>query len=173
MIITQEPVTVQSNVRKTERKAMTLKVGPEIFQILTKNLYANPALAACAEGFQNAFDSHRRAGCADKPFVVTLPNHFDPRLVIRDFGTSMTHEFVMNDYCVAGQSSKSQDADQAGGFGIGRLSGLALSTTYNIACYDNGEKRTYAVYINGDGVPEIRHVVTISSQEPRIGRNSP
>ncbi len=166
MIITQEQVTVQSNVRATDRKAMTLKVGPEIFQILIKTQYANPPLAALSEAGQNAFDSHKRAGNGDKPFVVHLPTHFDPRLVIRDYGVSMSHEFVMNDYCVAGQSSKSQDANQSGGFGIGRLSGLALSTTYNIACYQDGEKRTYSVYVNGDGVPEIRHVVTAKSEEP-------
>ncbi len=165
MIITQEKVTVQSNVRTAGRE-MTLKVGPEIFQILTKNLYANPALAALSEAGQNAFDSHKRAGCADKPFTVQLPTYFDPRLVIRDYGTSMSHAFMDGDYCVGGQSSKSADANQSGGFGIGRLSGLALSTTYNVACYQNGEKRTYSVFVNGNGIPEVLLVATVKSEEP-------
>lgn len=165
MIITQDKVTVESNIVTTDRKVMSLKVGPEIFAILTKNLYANPALAALSEAGQNAYDSHKRAGRADEAFNVQLPSYFDPRLVIRDYGIGMTHDFILNDYCVAGQSSKSNDAAQSGGFGIGRLSGLALSTTYNISCYNGESKRTYSVFINGDGMPEVNHVATVGSLE--------
>ncbi len=168
MILTQESVTVEgTHIRKADKKVMSLKVGPELFAILTKNLYANPVLASQNEANQNAWDSHQRAGCGDRPFHVQLPSHFDPRYVIRDFGVGMSHEFMMNDYCIAGQSSKSQDAAQSGGWGLGRLSGLALSTTYNVACYDGNEKRTYAIFINGDGIPEVNRIATAPSKEER------
>lgn len=166
MIITSDPVTVTTNVPKAKRASFSVKADGKLFAILTKNLYANPVLSTLSELGQNAWDAHKRANRADQPFTVTLPNHLSPILIVRDLGLSMAHDFVMDDYCTAFESSKDTDSEQSGGFGVGRLASLALSNTYNIACYQGGTKRTYVVFLNGDGVPEINHVATVATTEP-------
>jgi len=166
MIINQNPVTVETNIKKSQRNAFGIKADGKLFAILTKNLYSNPILGTLQELGQNCFDSMKLAGKANEPFTVRLPSKLEPQLVIRDTGIGMSHEFVMERYCTAFDSTKDTDENQAGGYGIGKLIALALSDTYTLACYDNGKRRSYSVFMNGDGLPEIVHVNTQDSAEP-------
>lgn len=165
MIITQESVTVETNIKKSNRATFGVKADGKLFAILTKNLYANPVLGTLQELGQNCFDAHARANKPEVPFEVTLPTLMNPNLIVRDFGQSMTDHFMMNEYCTAFESTKDTDPNQAGGYGIGKLICLALSTTYTIACYQGGKRRGYSVFMNGDGLPEIIHTSTKDTTE--------
>lgn len=167
MIINQDSVSVTTNISKRKSSVFSVQADGKLFAILTKSLYANSVLSSCCENGQNSTDAHKRAGKADQPFIVTLPSYMTPTFTVRDYGDSMDHNFMMEKYCTAFYSTKDQDETQSGGFGIGKLVNLALSTTYTINCYQDKKKRTYVVFLNGDGMPEINHVATNPTDEPQ------
>ncbi len=135
---------------------------------ITTTLYKNPAWSVLAEISANAYDAHIAAGTQDKPFVVVLPNYLQPTFSVRDFGTSMSHEFMMDTkrgYCGLFYSSKSDDNEQNGSFGIGRLTVLALGDTYTAICYKDGKKRIYTV-VKENCVPNITFCGEFDTDEP-------
>ncbi len=136
------------------------------FKILTSKLYENPPFSVIQELSANAYDSHVVAGCADKQFVVHLPNKLEPHFSIRDFGVSMNHEFMMTKYTLVFYSTKVTSNDTNGAWGLGRLTGLACSDTYLVMTFLNGEKKTYNIFINEQGVPAIAYINSETTEEP-------
>lgn len=135
---------------------------------ITTTLYKNPAWSVLAEISANAYDAHVAAGTQDKPFIVTLPSYLQPTFSVRDFGTSMSHNFMMDTkrgYCGLFYSSKSDDNEQNGSFGIGRLTILALGDTYTAICYKEGKKRIYTV-VKENCIPNITFCGEFETDEP-------
>jgi hypothetical protein len=117
-----------------------------MFHALTTQVYKNPAYSVIAEICANAWDSHICAKNTDTPFIVQLPNVLEPFFSVRDFGTSMSHEFMLQKYTEVFFSTKENNNKENGAFGIGRLTCITLSETYSAICYLNGKKRTYSVF---------------------------
>lgn len=140
------------------------------FHALTTQIYKNPSYSVIAEICANAADSQLKAHEQDptrdpnRAFDVHLPNVFEPFFSVRDYGVSMSHEFMMSateGYCAAFYSTKSRSNLENGAFGIGRLTLLALRDTYSAICYMDGRKRTYSIF-KENGKPKI---VFISDEE--------
>jgi hypothetical protein len=109
-------------------------------------LYSNPIEAAMREVCTNAHEAGR--------FRVALPTSIDPHLVVQDEGMGMTHEFMMDGYCVVGHSTKRDDDDAVGGWGCGRLAPLAVTgedDRYTVIT----QGRVYEVFRQPDGVPVV------------------
>ncbi|MEK6883942.1 MAG: ATP-binding protein [Nanoarchaeota archaeon] len=145
--------------------AFSIKNNGKAFRILVSNLYSDKVKAAISELSANALDSHIEAENGI-PFEVSLPSNFEPIFSIRDFGIGMSHEFMMNGYSIAFHSSKDTSNLYNGEKGLGRLSALSLCDSYVCANFQNGEKRTYSVFINETGVPSIVHLGTEETTEP-------
>lgn len=134
-----------------------------IFHVLSTRVYKNPEFSVIAEICANAWDAHIAAKNTKTPFNIHLPNNLEPWFSVRDFGISMSHEFMMGTemdgdkkigYTRVGCSTKNQTNRQNGAFGIGRLSCLGINETYTAICYKNGIKRTYSVF-KEEGKPKI------------------
>jgi HSP90 family molecular chaperone len=79
-----------------------------MMEILSKRLYSNPELAVCRELVSNAIDSHVAAG-NKQPVEVFLPDWSnDFRFVVKDYGTGLSEEEVLNLYTTYGASTKMQ-----------------------------------------------------------------
>ncbi len=144
----------------------TIKADGKVFKNLISSIYSDPVRAVIRENCANALDSHRMAGREDRPFEVTLPTVFQSNLIIRDFGTGMSREFLETKYTVAFYSSKDQSNKCVGAIGIGRMSLLSICQSYIATSFQNGIKRTYTVYYSEDGVPSIAFLTEEETDEP-------
>ncbi len=161
MIINQDKQEVE-NLDEFKSRSFGFHKSAKAFQLIIKNIYSNPVKSAFCEILQNARDSVYLAGKQEDTIEVYLPSRLNPEFKVVDFGIGLSHKFMMEKYTLAFYSSKDQNEEMAGGFGCGRLSVLALTSTYNVISVHNGKRYFYSIFINGDGEPEI---VTINHED--------
>ena len=127
----------------------------KMFKILISQLYSRKAEAVIRELCANAYDSHTRAGCADRPFELSIPDSLQTEFRIRDYGVSLTHERIMEFYTKIGASDKNATNTETGRFGLGSKIPFAVTDSFTITARLNGEKRIYNAFINSDNIPQI------------------
>ncbi len=138
-----------------QRKTFGIALNKKTFDVIIRSQYKDIYLAVLRELYQNANDSHIRAGKQDIPVDIKLPNVLEPQLVISDYGVGMSREFVMTRYTTVFDSTKNDNNQEDGGYGWGRLVALAFSGNYTLISYYNGTKSTYSVFFNNDDIPDI------------------
>lgn len=158
------PKTSSKSYGVKQQKEFVLRANSKAFEMLISNLYENKVRAVLSELGQNAYDSHIAAN-NKKPFDIRLPETFDSRFEIRDYGTGMPHDFVMNEYLQAFYSSKDQSNDFSGAFGIGRLSALSICNNYTLISFVDGKKCVYSISTD-EGIPKISFVSEHDTEEP-------
>lgn len=137
--------------RKNKFKiAMTAKM----FEMLSTKMYSRPEEATFRELLNNGYDAHVAAGKADVPLDVHIPSKTDPVFRVRDYGTGMSDEFVMQNYTTYGDSTKDDDNDAIGGFGIGSKTPFSISSTFTIISIYEGVRQTYTAVIDETGEPD-------------------
>lgn len=151
-------VEVSENIVSQDFK---IQASAHMFSLLADKLYSRKEEAVIREYCCNAMDGHSMVG-QTKPWWISMPNQIEPMLTIRDFGPGMSHGDVMNRFTSFGDSSKNDDANQIGGFGLGCKSGFAYADAFTLASYQAGVKRSYACFRAGTGVPQI----TFAGEEP-------
>lgn len=150
-----------------ERRAFTIAANGKAFRTLIDGLYSNKVRAVTRELWSNALDSHIEAGKASVPFHASVPTALDPTFRVRDFGVGLSHNQVMHLYTTIFQSTKEQTNEQTGQLGLGSKSPFAYTDSFSVVTYDGAEKRVYIAHIAVDGVPQITHLETMASSEPR------
>lgn len=166
MIITQAPQhqAVISNVETTGNFA--LKPSPKAFQILSSSLYANKIKAIIRELSCNAVDSHIAAGKKDTPFTVHLPNSIEPFFSIRDYGTGLSKDQVLNLYVTYFDSTKADSNDYIGAMGLGSKSPFSYTDNYSVTAIKDGVKGLYTAFIDDHGLPSIALMTECETDEP-------
>ena len=122
-----------------------------LMNMIISNQYADPLKAACREALQNALDANKEAGNQHLPIVINLPSTEDPQLTISDSGNGIDAERFNTVYKTIGQSTKSSDNDFMGGYGIGRLSMLAVASQVLINSVAGGIYYQHCAYIKQSG----------------------
>ena len=84
---------ITSGNQQTAR--FSIKMGGKAFKLMFAGIYSDPIRAIIRELIANGIDSHKMAGCPDRPVKVTLPSRLDEMFAVRDYGVSMTHDFIM------------------------------------------------------------------------------
>lgn len=177
MIITEEKREVgMSGVQIG--KEMTIKATPMAFKMLAQNMYKDPIGAILREYGQNCLDSHKRAGNSD-PFTIEFPSIANPVIKFIDYGTGMDPAFIEDDeagYLSIFHSTKRGENESSGGFGVGRVSLLAITDSYTIENRYNGRITVYNLFQNARGIPQLARIsdgetkekngVTITSSVP-------
>ncbi len=149
-----------------ETRDFKIKASGEIFQMFSSTLYSNKPRAILRELGCNAYDSHVANGNQDKPFEVTLPTQWEPTLEIRDFGTGLSHEDMMELYSTYFESTKRDSNDYTGAFGIGSKSPFSYTDQFTVVSIFGGEKRTYIASLSDEGTPTLSSVGCVASSEP-------
>jgi hypothetical protein len=148
-----------------DEKAFTILANGKAFKTLIDGLYANKVRAVVRELFTNAFDSHVEKGTPERPFLCGVPSTMDPTFRVRDYGVSLTDDGVLNLYTTVFGTSKDQTNDQVGKLGLGSKSPFAYIDSFAVTSYLNGEKNVYSAFIGSDGVPKIKRMATLSTDE--------
>jgi hypothetical protein len=155
MEINFKPVELESNINLEGLPEFELPTGgiakDVILDVLISKQYQNPLNSSIREAFQNAFDANIESGNENLGVQITLPCWTDPTFSIRDFGRGIDRERFDKVYRRIGESTKRSDNTQSGGFGIGRLSALAVSDQVAITSVVDGVKYTHVLLKRGDG----------------------
>lgn len=142
---------ITSGNQQTAR--FSIKMGGKAFKLMFAGIYSDPIRAIIRELIANGIDSHKMAGCPDRPVKVTLPSRLDEMFAVRDYGVSMTHDFIMTRFSTAMDSTKDESNDEIGGFGLGGKTPFVYTDMFQIRCFLDREVRLYTAYLNEQGWP--------------------
>jgi hypothetical protein len=142
-----------------------IKSNYHSFQILSSGLYANKIRAIIRELSCNAWDSHVAANNQDTPFDLHLPNSLEPYFAIRDYGTGLTHEEVVNIYTTYFESTKSDSNDFIGALGLGSKSPFSYTENFTVTAIKDGTKSIYTAFVNEQGVPSVARMADMETDE--------
>lgn len=129
----------------------------EAFQVLSSSLYSNPKLAIIRELSTNANDAHKQAGKEDYPFNLHLPTASEPFFNIRDYGDGIPEDLIYNVYANFFVSTKTEDEEQTGCFGLGSKTPFSLVDEYEVISYCEGKKKTYKMS-KKNGLPCVEKI---------------
>jgi hypothetical protein len=162
-----------------EEKNITLAEDSQslIFQMFSKNIYSNPIGSVVREITSNCFDSHIEAK-VNAP--VLIKKIFDKQannyyISFIDYGVGMSTERINKVFLIIFSSTKRDDNQQIGAFGLGSKTPLAYkrSTGFGEGEYDNSYfiitvfnniKYTYQIY-EGKKCPKVSLLHSESTQE--------
>lgn len=160
--VTKHEEAIQS--AKMETNQASIEMTPEMYDMLSSKVYSNKVLAVVREIICNARDAQKEAGI-DKEVLVHLPNKLEPYFSVRDYGTGLSHDMVMNLYLSYGKSTKASSNDLIGGLGIGSKSPLAYTDSFIVESFYNNVKRTYSVF-KDKGIPCVSKLSEKITDEP-------
>lgn len=121
---------------------------------LTERLYSDPVRSIVRELASNALDA-----CPHKPMEITLPNYFNSKFSIRDYGPGLSPSQMVSIFTIFGESTKRDTNSQIGGFGLGAKSPFAHASSFTIDSWHQGTHSLYTASIGEDGMPGL-HLVT-------------
>tara|TARA_R110000850_G_scaffold115241_2_gene230313 strand:+ start:279 stop:2192 length:1914 start_codon:yes stop_codon:yes gene_type:complete len=161
--IEPQDVAVHGNFKTSE-----FKTGDTAFivDMFADKVYSHKERAVIREMACNAHDSHIMAGTEDVPFDVHIPTRLEPYFSLRDYGTGLTDEEVRDHYAGIGISTKRDNQDVIGCYGIGTLSPYSLADSFTVKSYKNGVCRTYSCYRNDQRVPVVSLLTECETDEP-------
>lgn len=137
----------------------------EFFNILSSTLYKDQILAVVREVLCNAWDAHIEAGCTDVPVQVTLT---DEKIVVRDFGKGIHRDDMGLIYGTYGNSTKKNDGQQTGGFGLGCKAPFAYTDHFEVISTNEGVRTIYNLSkssAQAKGKPGIIPIASFPSTE--------
>lgn len=122
-----------------------------IMWVLSSSLYSDAIGSMIREIVSNAYDAHIESKNTEDNIIIDLTDNI---LTIKDFGTGLSPEKINNVYRKFGKSTKRDNNEAIGSFGIGKYSVFAYTDMYYIeTVVDNV---LYKYILNKEsGIPEI------------------
>lgn len=132
-------------VAKSKNFGFSKDAEEMIFTMFTKNIYSNPIGSVVREITSNCFDSHKEANVTD-PVIVKLSNENNQYYIsFIDVGVGMSPDRMTNVYAQYFNSTKRNDNNQIGGFGIGGKTPLAYGESFFLTTNFNGQRYLYSI----------------------------
>lgn len=148
------------------QKSFQIETSKKAFEILSSGIYSNKTFAIIRELACNAADAHISAGKSDVPFMVHLPNSFEPYLSVQDYGTGLSDEDVQELYTTYFSSTKNDSNDFIGSLGLGSKSPFSYTNTFTVTSVYQGVQRIYSAFLDSDGTPSISKLAEQETDEP-------
>lgn len=151
---------------EADNSKFKIEQNAKMFTILSASIYSDKIMAVIREISCNALDAHIAAGKKDVPFEVHLPNQMEPYFSVKDYGTGLDHEQVMQLYTTYGKSTKGDTNEEVGCLGLGSKSPFAYTDQYQVMSRFDGTVRTYSAYVDRNGEPNIMLLSEEITDEP-------
>lgn len=135
---------------KAEKVEMTLNTDNAIasgllIQRLTE-LYEDPVEASVRETVSNALDAVMEHYTGETPVIeITSPSSLSPVFSVKDNGIGMSYNDLKEIYSKYGASTKMDNMDQIGAYGLGAKAPLAYGTEFTVTSVKDGERTTIIV----------------------------
>lgn len=143
-----------------------VEMTPEMFDMMSSEIYSDKVLAIVRELANNAADSHAEAGKPLEPVTVHLPNELEPWLTVKDTGIGLSDEKMRETFTAYFKSDKRETNDLAGCHGLGSKSPFAYAEQTNITSVYNGKKSVWTGYIDEEGFPTVMKREEWDTDEP-------
>jgi hypothetical protein len=140
-------------------KAFGIINSAEFITVLSSTLYSDAFLAVIREVVCNAWDAHKMVGKEDMPVDITID---ETSLKIRDYGPGIDPKKMIDIYCTYGGSTKKQQENQTGGFGLGSKSPFAYTDHFTVHNWFGGKKAIWAISRGSSetgGMPDARTII--------------
>jgi hypothetical protein len=124
---------------KTESFGVTN--DPVLMGMLSTGLYQKPMRTMIQETMFNAWDAHRMGNCQDKPIDIYIND--TSGLIVRDYGPGIHKNEIHPIYCIYGNSTKRNNDELTGGFGLGSKSPYAYADSFTVTSHHDGFKGMY------------------------------
>lgn len=118
------------------------------------NIYNDPTLAVIREYIANAIDATRDNG---GEIEIIAPTTDRPTFVVRDSGTGMSFDTVVEVFSAYFESSKNTSSSEIGGWGVGAKSALAIADQFAASTTQNGETVKMVITKSATGLPTIQY----------------
>jgi hypothetical protein len=119
---------------------MGISDSAEFFHILSSTLYSDQKLAVVRETVCNAWDAHIDSNRKDKAITITVS---EEAITIRDYGYGIPKDLIGPIYGVYGASTKKNDGNATGGFGLGCKSPFAYTDNFQVTSFCDGVRTIY------------------------------
>lgn len=126
-----------------------------IFDLLRNKIYSDPISAICREVACNALDAQREVGKGHIPIKIQLPTFSDLYFKVKDCGPGISPDRMENIFLKYAASSKRDDNNQIGGFGIGAKSPFSYSDSFTIVTNVDGKKYNYLAFIDESRIGKL------------------
>lgn len=146
-------------------KNFSIDDNPFIFEILRSRMYSNPIGTICREVSCNARDAHRQVG-SDKPVEITCPTYSLPIFKVKDYGPGISPDLIENVFTNYGASTKRQDNNLTGGFGLGAKTPFSYTDSFNIVTNVDGVCYHYVCYIDSSKKGKASLLSKTNTSEP-------
>jgi hypothetical protein len=134
---------------------------------LRDKIYSDKILAVVREYICNALDEHKKHNIKEAVVVGVSSGTPDVKLTffVRDYAKGLSEDNIRNVFGMYFRSTKSNNNDQIGGFGIGSKAGHSYTDTFYVKSFYNGVCSLYACALGGGdtGVP-VGHIFKVSEE---------
>lgn len=155
MIVNHSSNGIVTKTSDVPSNQLRIKASGKAFKAMIDSIYRDKPGSIVRELSTNALDAHRAAGNLDRPFIIHLPDVYEPYFSIRDFGCSMSPEQIRDVYSVLFESSKDKSNEDAGGYGLGGKNFLSYQDSGTIIAYLDGKKYNYVLMYDESGLPTM------------------
>jgi hypothetical protein len=160
--------------KKAKSRGFGVSNDASLMSMLSTGFYGKPFRTMIQEIMFNAWDAHKMVNKTDKPIHI----HLDPEagLTIRDFGPGIHDDDMEFIYCVYGNSTKADDEQATGGFGLGSKSPFAFCDSFQVTSMHDGVKTIYMVNKvsdEADGKPGLDAMVSVPTTDSGLIVNIP
>lgn len=157
-------------------KTISAKVSddPMLMSMLSTGFYANPHRAMIQETMFNAWDAHRMGNCQDTPIDIYINEHSG--FTVRDYGPGIAHEKMESVYFTYAASTKRDQADMTGGFGLGSKSPWSYTESFTVTSHHAGVKSMYLMSRVSDeveGKPGMTPLMSFETDETGLSVSIP
>ena len=142
-----------------------IKESAKAFSILSSSLYQNPIRSIIRELGCNARDAHVAAKNPE-PWVLSLPSSLSPEFAVKDNGTGLSHEEVMQIYTTYFESTKTNSNDFVGALGLGSKSPFSYTDNFTVTSVKDGIKNIYSTFLTEEQIPSIVLLDSSNTNEP-------
>lgn len=132
-------------VEKSQNFGFSKDAQEMVFTMFTKNIYSNPIGSVVREITSNCFDSHKEAGVHEPVIIRLTTENGEKYISFTDNGVGISRERMTTVYAQYFNSTKRNDNNQIGGFGIGGKTPLAYTESFFLITRYNGIQYTYTI----------------------------
>lgn len=154
---------VTANVVTQNQQKMSIKNSSKVYSAISDYIYKNKIGSIIRELVSNAVDASNKDS---KAVEIFIPDEKDVTnglpFYVQDFGDGMSYETVTECYMTFFESTKENDKNVIGGFGIGGKTPFIYTKEFTIETTspDDGIRRTFvAKKAVGDNEPTYEHLV--------------
>jgi len=158
-------VTIQGEFQSS---ACHIEANSYMFDLLSRDTYKFLERAVVREYVCNAVDANIEAGQEPYDIIIHLPTILEPYYSVKDKGFGLNDQMIRNVFVAYGASTKRDSNQQIGKFGIGAKSGFAIDDSFSIVSCHKGQKKTYSVYRDENGIPQCVILKTEDTEDSGI-----